>query len=309
MTILRRFLAGICFVLGVIALALWGVSALVVKGVEDGTFVTSVAKKVLDQPQAKSYIAERTQALVNSTLTANGVDVAKYGLQGQLDDLVAATVTSTVFQDAIAQAVDAARAGIADQLTSDASEGRPLTISLDVSATLKRAIDGTPGLAGLVPNVTFQPLTYDVADANTFGKIRNVYSWIHTIASWAGWIGLALIAAGIALTPRKRWLIPLGLLWAGLSAGAVWAVLQFVTVDRLVGRLPGGADGELGSALTRVARQETLDSFASKALLVAVVCLVGAVLAYILVKVLTGSSRDDDRRRGQHDDRAPEHAR
>jgi len=310
MTILRRFLAGICFVFGALALALWAVAALTVKTVEDGSIVTGIAKKVIDSPAAQSLITEKSQALVTATLSSNGVDLAQLGLQGTMDDLVAATVSSTQFQDGLASAIDAARADFANQLTSPAYEDQPFTLKLDISAALNSAINSTPGIGDVVPDVTFDPLTYDITDADSFAKIRGAYGWVHRVASWAGWIGLVLIGAGIVLTPRKRWLIPLGLLWAGLAAGAVWVVLQWLTVDRIAGRLPGGADGELGSALTRVAHQDTLDGVASKALVVAVVCLVGAVAAYIVVKIVTGSSKDDDRRgRGQHEPGTPEHAR
>ncbi len=311
MTILRRFLAMVCFVLGALALALWAVAALTVKTVEDGSIVTGIAKKVIDSPAAQSVITEKSQQLVTATLSSNGVDLSKLGLQGTMDDLVAAMVSSTQFQDALASAIDGARADLADQLTSPSSEGEPLTLTLDISTSLNSAIDSTPGVGSVVPEVTFDPLTYDVTDADSFAKIRGIYSWIHRIATWAGWIGLVLIGAGIALMPRKRWLIPLGLLWAGLAAGAVWAVLQWVTVDRIAGRLPGGADGELGTALTRVAHQDTLDGVASKALLVAVACLIGALVAYIVVKIVSGPSKrgDDEPPRGQHDPRTPEHAR
>ncbi len=311
MTILRRLLASVFFVLGAVALALWAVAALTVKTVEDGSVVTGIAQKVIDTPAAQALITDKSQALVTATLTANGVDMEKLGLQGTLDDVVAKAVSSTQFQDALANAIDAARANFADQLTSPASEGKPLTLKVDISAAINSTIESAPGLSGVVPAVSLSPLTYDITDANSFGKIRGLYGWIHRIAAWAGWIGLALIAIGIVLVPRKRWLIPLGLLWVGLAAGAVWAALQWLTVERIADRLPGGADGEVGNALTRSANQATLDGIANKALVIAVVCLIGAVAAYIVVKIVFGSSKNkgDDRPRGHRDAHSPEHAR
>ncbi len=310
MKVLRRFFATICFVLGVIALVLWGVSALVVKTVEDGTVVTGVVQKVVEQPAVTDFITEKAQVLVTTTLSDNGVDLAALGLQGTMDDAVAAAVVSPEFQASLAESVDEARADFAEQLTSPASEGEPLTLHLDVSAVLNETVASTPVVGPLVPTMTLPAIDVEVADANAFGKIRGTYGWIDRFATWAGWAGLLLIGAGIALTPRKRWLIPLGLLWAGLGAGALWTILQWLTVERIAGRLPGGVEGDLGSALLKVAQQDSLDAFAGRVLVVSVVCLVAAALAFIVIKVVSGKGRpSDDRPHGRHEAHQPEHAR
>lgn len=285
MKVLRGLLAMICFVLGVISLLAWAVSALVVRTVEDGTVVTGIAKKVVEQPAVTSFITEKTQALVTATLSDNGVDIASLGLQGTLDDAVAAAVASDEFQAGLASAVDDARADLAEQLTSPDYEGRPLELSLDVSATINQTIGSTPVIGGLIPDLTFDPIPVPIADADAFGRVRGAYSGIDRTATWAGLIALVLIVLGVVLWPRKRWLIPLALLFAGLGAGALWAAMRWLTVERIAGRLPGGAEGDLGGALVKVARQESLDRFSHRIFLIAAACLVGALVSFIIIKI------------------------
>ncbi len=247
-------------------------------------------------------------------MSDNGVDVASLGLQATLDDAVASAVASDGFQAGLADSVDAARADFADKLTSPDYDGKPLELSFDVSTIVNQTIASTPVLGALVPELTFDPIPVPVADANAFGKVRGTYGGIHRTATWAGWIALVLIGAGIALTPRKRWLIPLGLLWAGLGAGAVWVVLQWFTVDRIAATLPGGADGDLGSALIAFAKQDALDRFAHRVLVLALACLAGALVSFIVVRIVTlagkrRAAQNDGRPRGQHQAGTPEHAR
>jgi hypothetical protein len=285
MKILRGFLAVVCLVLGVIALAMWGVAALVVKTVEDGSVVTGIAQKVVEQPAVQSAITQKTQAYVTASLSNAGVDVASLGLQGTVDEAVAAAVASPEFQASLTGAIDDARADFAKQLTSPDFAGAPLVVNLDVSAVVNQTIASIPVLGSLVPALTLEPLPIEVAGANEFGKVRGTYSGIRHLATWAGWLALVLIVAGVALWPRKRWLIPLALLFAGLGAGAVWAALRWLTVDRIAERLPGGADGDLGGALVKVAHQDSLDRFGHRVFLVAAACLVGAVLSFVIIKI------------------------
>jgi len=151
MTTLRRFLATICFVLGLTALVLWGASALVVRSVEDGTLVTGIAQKVVAQPRFTNLITERAQFVVTGRLLENGVDLEALGLKGAMDNVVAAVVKSDAFQKGLLTAVDGARADFADQLTSPESEGQPLILQLDVSAAINQSIADTPVLGNIVP--------------------------------------------------------------------------------------------------------------------------------------------------------------
>jgi TRAP-type C4-dicarboxylate transport system permease small subunit len=285
MKILRGFLAVVCLVLGVIALALWGGSEVVVRTVEDGSVVTGIAQKVVEQPAVQSAITRKTQAYVTASLSNAGVDVASFGLQGTLDDAVAAAVASPAFQASLTGAIDGARADFAEQLTSPDFAGAPLVVNLDVSAVINQTIASIPVVGSLVPALTLEPLPVEVAGADEFGKVRDGYAVIHFLATWVGWIALLLLVAGIALMPRKRWLIPLGLLFAGLGAGALWVAVRLLTVDRIAGRLPGGRDGDLGGALERFAHQESLDRFSHRIFVLAAACLVGALVSFVIVKI------------------------
>ena len=308
----RRFFASICFVLGVISLVAWGITALVVNTVEEGTVVTGVAKKLIEQPAVAKVITEKAQLIVNTQISETGVDLGSLGLQGTMDDVVASAVASDTFQQGLMGAVDDARADFADQLTSADSAGQPFILRIDISASINQTISGTPVLGDVIPQLTLGPIEVPIASSETFEKVRGTYSWIHTIATWAGWIALLLIGAGIALTPRKRWLIPLGLLWAGLGSGAVWVMLHWFTLERIAEGLPGGSDGDLGSAVLSFAKQESLDRFAYRVLLVAFACLASAVITYLVVKIATGSSKGkdgEDHHRGIHEPHTPEHAR
>lgn len=295
-----------------VALALWGGSALVVKSVEDGSIVTGIAQKAVEQPAVQSAITQKTQAFVNASLSENGVDVASLGLQGTVDDAVAAAVASPAFQETLTDAIDGAREDFAMQLTSPDFDGAPLVVNLDVSALVNETIATIPVVGALVPAMALDPLPVEVAGANEFGKMRGTYSVIRFLSTWAGWIALLLIGAAIALLPRKRWLVPLGLLFAGLSAGVLWAALRWLTVEGIAGRLPGGAEGNLGGALLKVAHQDSLDRFDHRLFLVAAACLVGALLSFIIVKVISGPETAQDtegRTRGKHEENMPEHAR
>lgn len=316
MTILRRFLAFICFVLGVLSLVVWGVSTFIVRAVEDGSLVTGVADKVVQQPWVTKLITEQAQSSVNAKLSASGIDLGSVGLQGTLDDAIAAAVDSDAFRALLTDSVDAARADLARQLTDPAAEGQPLILQIDVGATINRTIQGVPLLGTFTPTVAFDPIPVPVADANQIDKLRGNYRWIHRCAMWAGWIGLLLVGAGIALAPRKRWLIPLGLLWAGLGAGALWVMLRLFPVDRIVGALPeDGTGAQLRDAIVDYARQDAIDRFSHRALLASAACLIASLVAFIIVKVASRPARrradaaEVNHRHGQHEEGTPEHAR
>ncbi|HEX7589825.1 MAG TPA: hypothetical protein VF362_02485, partial [Demequinaceae bacterium] len=292
MRIFRGFLAVVCFVLGLVSLAVWAASTFMVRAVEDGTMVTAVAQKVVQQPWVTNLITEQAQSVVKAKLAANGIDLASVGLQGTLDDAIAAAIDSDAFRAMLRDSVDGARADLARQLTDPAAEGQPLVLQIDVGATINRTIAEVPLVGSFMPTVAFDPVPVPVADAREFDQLRRDYRWIHRGATWAGWVALLFIAAGIALTPRKRWLLPLALLFAGLGGGALWAALRLFSVDRIVGALPAdGLGGHLRDAIVQYAPQHTIERFGNRVLLASAACLIAALVAFIIVKVASRPAR------------------
>jgi hypothetical protein len=316
MRIFRGFLAGVCFVLGVVSLAVWGASTFIIRAVEDGSVVTAVAEKVVQQPWVTTLITNEAQSTVKAKLAANGIDLASVGLQGTLDDAIAAAIDSDAFRAVLRDSVDGARADLARQLTDPAAEGQPLVLQIDIGATINRTISEVPLVGSFMPTVAFDPIPVPVADAREFDQLRGNYRWIHRGATWAGWVALLFIAAGIALTPRKRWLLPLALLFAGLGAGALWAALRLFSVDRIVGALPeDGLGGNLRDAIVEYAPQHTIELFGNRVLLASAACLIAALVTFIIVKVVSrrakrrASAAAADHPHGQHEEGTPEHAR
>lgn len=289
MTALRRLLAGFLLLVGIGFLLVWAAAAAAIHALNDGAVVSSLATTALHQPAVQSAITSKAQDLVGDNLAEQGIDLEALGLSGGVDQIIADLIASDAFAEAISGVVDGARSGLAEQLTDPDAAGQPITISLDLATPLNDALQSTPVIGDVLPDLTLPPADVPVMDASTSGKVRGVYGWVDRAATFAGWIGLVLVALGIWAWPRKRWLIPIALLWIGVSAALLWALVAVVPgaiVDRIAGANPG-----LGDTLGSLVPLERLDSLQGTLGLATILSLIASAIAFVAVKAIF-SKRD-----------------
>jgi hypothetical protein len=281
--VLRRLLSGILISLGVFVLGLWATTSFVVHTVNDGTVVSEIASAALHKGPVQDRIAQQAQALVADQLAANGIDVAASGQQQALNDAIAATVASESFIDDLVGLIETLEASVVDQLTNDSLPEVPLVLTLDISQPLYSAIGATPGLEGLVPPTTLEPVTFEALSGEAVGHVRGGYNWIERVASWGLVAGILLIVLGFLVHPKKRWIIPKLLLRVGVVVLLAWFVLSRITMTWVLDHVPGGAEGGLGTALRDLLPQENVDRLQSGLLKAAIGLFVLAGVAFAVV--------------------------
>ncbi len=295
MKIVRRMLAALAIVAGVIMLIVWALALFTVRTIEDGTLVTNLATSALDNPAVEKLVVDKSQSAVHASLKDQGVNLKKLGLDGAVDDLVAAIVKSDTFSELVKSAVESAHEDLKRQLTEEGAAGTPLSINIDVSVLINESLANAPVIGSAIPDVAVQPVSVEVLDGNSFDRVRHVYTWVQRIARWAGWVGLALIVAGIVLTPNKRWFVPKMLFWLGGLSILAWFAVGTLDAERIAGFLPGGRDGSLGSAVAEYFPQATLDSVAAKTLVVGLVALAAAVALSLVIRAIGRSGKGSHR--------------
>ncbi len=296
---LRKLIATVSILFGVIALIVWALAFFAVKTIEDGSVVTNLASSALNNPAVTNLVTEAAQELVGDSLEGEGLDLSAIGLDGTVDDVISSFIGSDSFQNGIADAVGAAHADFTDQLTGEDRAPAPLSVNLDLSSILGEELQDQPVLGALVPDdLVVPPIAVQVLDASSFERVRDVYSWIAGIAKVAGWIGLGLILFGILVSPNKRWILPKFLLGLGIASTMAWLLVATINVERLAAFIPGGgADGTIGSAIVDFIPQETIDGVAVRILQFGIGSFVASLALYFLVKALSrkkSSRRDHD---------------
>ncbi|WP_062316252.1 hypothetical protein [Demequina maris] len=289
MSALRTVLSALLIILGGSLIALWAVSGVVVKAVEDGTAVQGIAERAL----ANDVIVDAVgTAIADGTLDAladAGLDLSILGLDDVVRNAIEGAARTRDFREAVLDQVDDAHGQLAAELTAEDRDPGPLVIEIDPSAYVNGQIDQIPVVGERAPEVTIAPVPVEVMDADTFDDVRTGYRLMEIAQRWALWAGIALILVGLVVTHRTRWFMAKAGLAVGVIAGGLWLALRWWGVDGIAAVLPGGADGTAGSALIRIVSEDTVAMLEDR---LSVVALVGfAVAAVFLVVALVARPR------------------
>ncbi len=291
MRILRTIASAVLILLGASLIALWAVSVVAVRAVEDGTALHGMAERALDDPRVVVALGETLGDGAVDALEERGIDTSTLGLDDALRALVGGAVGTDEFRQALLAQIDDARAQFAAQLTDALRDPRPLVLLVDATDYLNERIDSIPLVGSSVPDVTVPPVPVEVLDADTFETVRSVYSVMEWAKTWALWAGIALIVVGMVVTQRLRWFLAKTALAVGAIAGGLWAAMQVWGVDGIVAALPGGRDGGVGTLITRVMTEETVPLVQDRLLAVAFWALGIAAVAFAIAVLVRPADR------------------
>ncbi|MDN4474681.1 hypothetical protein QQX09_02305 [Demequina sp. SYSU T00192] len=289
MSALRTVLSALLIIVGGSLIALWAVSGVVVKAVEDGTAVQAIAARALDNDVIVDAVGDAIADGALDALADAGLDLSLLGLDDVVRDAIAGAARTRDFREAVLAQVDDAHGQLSAELTEEDRAPGPLVIDVDASAYVNGQIDRIPVVGERAPEVSLAPVPVEVMDADTFDDVRTGYRLMELAQRWALWAGLALIVLGLFVTHRLRWFMAKAGLAVGAIAGGLWLALRWWGVDGIAAVLPGGADGTAGSALVRIVSEDTVAMLEDR---LSVIALIGfAVAAVFLVVALVTRPR------------------
>ncbi|WP_062385656.1 hypothetical protein [Demequina iriomotensis] len=287
---LRTVAAAFLIVLGASLIALWAVSGVVVRAVEDGTVVHGIAQRALDDDAVSARIARAVADGALEALADAGVDLERLGLDGAVRGLLEDEASTDDFHAAVLAQIDGARAQFEAEVTAEDRASAPLLIDVDVSDYVNGRIDDVPVVGERAPDVVVAPIPVRVMSADAFDTVRTGYRYAQLAQSWGLVAGIACIVVGLVVTHRTRWFVAKAGLAVGVIAGGLWLLLQWWGVEGFARALPGGADGSAGAALLEIVTDETMAVLEAR---LGVVALVGlAVCALALAFALLTRRRD-----------------
>lgn len=278
MSALRTVASAILIVLGALLIALWAVSGIVTRAVEDGTAVRGIAERAFEDPAIVAAVGRTMGDGAVDGLAERGVDLEAVGLDDALRTLLARVAESDAFRRAVIDQIDDVYDQISSQLTAALREPAPLVVGIDPSSYVNDQVDAIPLVGESLPELALADVPVELMDEPTFTRARTAYQVAEAADPWALWIGLALLAAGILVSHRRRWFVAKTALALAVVTGGLWLLLQMRGLAGTVALLPGGADGDLGTLLLRVVTEEAEPELRSRLLTVALWSLVGAVL-------------------------------
>ncbi|PKQ26520.1 MAG: hypothetical protein CVT64_05485 [Actinobacteria bacterium HGW-Actinobacteria-4] len=289
----RTLVSALSIFLGALAIALWALGWAALYAVEDGAVFKGVAERSYDNPAFKAAITDEAQSGVRNYFERQGVNVEALRLGGALDALVVVAVESDAFPRLVETQVDSAREQFVAQLKEPDRPPGPLVIMVDISDVINEQFDNAPLIGAALPTVVLPPVAVEAVSEETFEDARTSYQVAQFARTWLLWVGLALLAIGLAVSPRRRWFVAKFLLAVGAIALGAWALMTFAEPATVAAWTPGGEGGTAGAVIAEVMTTETFRSVANTVLWIAVGLLAAAAIAAALAFQATqrGSQR------------------
>lgn len=290
MRLVRTLVSAISILAGALLIVGWATSSIVVRSVEEGTALTSMAATAFDLPGVLSAFSTQVQDQTLDSLSERGIEADALGVEGEVRSAVDSAVTSPAFEDAVMVQVAAVQDSFLAELTADDREPAPLVLAVDVSSLVNARIDDAGRVGDLAPDVTVAPVELQVLNAEAMENSRKGYAGAAWLAAWGLWVGLACLAVGVLVSHRRRWFVSKALLAVGVLCLVFAAVVAFVRPESVMSVLPGGLDGMLGQVWEDTVTSNEAGSVATRAALIGAACLAGSVLMAAVGR-LVGSRR------------------
>ena len=238
MRVLRTILSALCIVLGAALLATWAAATVAVLAIEDSTVIEDSTARALATDAAKDAMIGGGTERALSALSAVGVDVEIPGIRAAVEGIVTAVVNSDTFSEVVRSQAGSIRQQVVTELNGP-SVGA-ITVTLDFTDAVNAGLADLPLVGGSLPTVTVPGIPVQVLDEDAGNSARTLWDWMHAAKQWFGWLGLALLALGVVVSPRKRWYL-MKVAWAVAAVSAVvWAIFMFVDPQTIAQWLPGG---------------------------------------------------------------------
>jgi hypothetical protein len=284
-------LSAIAILVGATLVVLWLVSWVAIRAVEDGSATESIVVVALKNPAVIGKIGVEVKDNALAALAGRGIDLDVWGVGDAAAESITDLVGTAEFRDSVLGQLQAAREELHDELTAPDRALAPFDIQIDTSDLVNDRIDGVTGATIDVPNVSVAPVRIEVVSADTFEKARTGYARMEFAKRFFLWAGLALIALGMMVSTRKRWVIAKFLAAVGVFSLGAYVALVWIGPDRMAGWIPGGADGGWATVFGDVIAKEALPTVTGNLLLASGVALVGAAVAALLGYVAGGDRR------------------
>jgi len=232
--------------LGTMVIIGWGLSVKSVRAIEEGTATDALVAQVLESPETASLVADQLQAAIREQIDQDLVLAGLDLFESQIHDLLVTAVGSDLVTGTVSTGADRLSNRLLEEVSDGDREPAAFAISVDVGERVNARIDEVPVVGPLVPELDLPAYEVEIIDAQTFEDIRAAYGALTFAATWFVWLGLLLIAGGIALAPTWRWFAPRALVGAGVLGLAIAFALGSMGPPTIASFMPGGREGGAG---------------------------------------------------------------
>lgn len=235
---LRTLASALCIVLGALLIATWAASTAALDAIENGTVIEDVTAKAITTDRAQEALVDKGTELVLGALEEQGFNTDIPGIQGITQGILEKVVSS----DAFVNTVHAQTKSVREQMVValDSTEAGAIYVTLDFSGQINALLEQIPVIGPSIPTIAVPGIPLEAMDAQTAETARSTWKWLHTAQDWFGWLGLASLAAGIAISYRKRWFFAKVALAVSVFSGIIWLAMTVLEPQTIAERLPGG---------------------------------------------------------------------
>lgn len=286
MKTLRVITAAFMVLLGAMLIVAWAVAGRVVERIDSGEAATNITQKLLAEPELAEGVANRIQLEIETRVADTPLRFLVSAFEAEIHDALVSVLTSDAVTEVVTNSVGRLEQQITDEVTDPNRPEGPFVVTINPSERINARLDEVPVVGFLIPEITVEPITVELIEAETFEDVRSIYQALNIVAMWAIWAALLLIIAGFWVAPRSRWY------WAQAAVGAGFIVLAVsFAISRLVpssvaNAVPGGAEGGAGKFLSEFVSEHTIAPMTSILLGLAFVALVLAVLFALAAKFM-----------------------
>lgn len=288
MRIVRIGLAAFMVLLGAMVLVGWSVAGKAVAGIEDGSAVTKLTQKMLDDPDFADAAAGRiTDRLVEQT-DGRFIGRIVVAFEPELQRAIANVLSSDRVEEAVTTGLERLESRLTEEITEPDRPSGPLVISVDLSDRVNNRIDQIPVVGTFIPEVTVPPIEREVMDAATFDSVRQVYSGLKFVSTWGLIFSAALIIGGFFVAPRSRWYWPQALIGTAFIVLAISIAVRRIIPAKIADAVPGGETGGGGTFLSNFVADNATGPLATRLLTMAVWAFLLAVAFAVIARFLPG---------------------
>jgi len=287
----RTFVSAVVILVGAALVVMWGGSWIALKAIDDGTVAHAAVSSALSTPAVTATIADAIEMRASASLAGQGIDVEAAGVGQQVSDAFGALATSPEFKSEVLAQVDAAQSRLQEELSRDDRAEGPFVVSVDITASVSERLEGVLVMGPATSEMTVEPVEVEVISAPVFEKARTAYSRLEYARGHFLWAGLAFIALGVAVSTRRRFVIPKFLIAVGALTWAVAAVLMFASSARLTSLLPGGEEGTWGDLLAQSLADDALPGIRRTLAFVGLIALIAGGVMMLVAKYVGRAKR------------------
>ena len=238
MKTLRTLASALCIVLGALLIATWAASTSALNAIENSTVIEDATARAITTDVAQEALVEHGTTAVLAALDGAGVNTGVIGFKA----LVSALVDGVVSSEAFVNVVHAQSKSVREQMVVALNAGGegPISVTIDFSDQVNDKLGEIPVIGGALPTIALPGVEVQVMDAQTADTARTTWTWMNVAAHWFGWLGLAFLVVGIAVSYRKRWFLAKVSLAVGVMSGLIWLVVTYLDPQSIANLLPGG---------------------------------------------------------------------